>query len=381
MEVGKRFVSTVRVALVLSALSACGDDAPADNEGDASKPSGKDAGFNVNAFVPPDTQLPVLPPVDIDSGAPPGAQFFARRNPVIYMNDWPDAVYTDAYVYALAASSDAQLVGVISSGIDCQCGSGNNRDSSPRRAEWIGAARDAGFANVPDNTFGGFGAPLARPASGRIADTVRQPSPGSALIVAQAKQASREVPLVIVSGGPITPLADAYLQDPSITQTIVVSWLAGALETVGSGKQLTLTTSYMVTDPWAAEIVLRNFRVFVYPTDIELPTVTQCRIDSDIPASPLKDLLYQAGYFKPGFDGDGAPAVTINFPAYMEQYTRISMAPSGLDVVANPTGNIWVLLKGNSVAGGDEFFRELRKAYKVPLDAGSFANPDGGCSP
>ncbi|HEX5659971.1 MAG TPA: hypothetical protein VFX59_22400 [Polyangiales bacterium] len=375
------------MAVVLSALSGCGDEESSDKETskeggtpDSTVPGG-DAGFDANVFVPPDNNLPDLPPIDNDSGAPPGAQFFAKNNPFIYLNDWPDSVYTDAYIYALAANADAKLVGVISNGIDCKCGAGDNKDSSPRREEWISAARDAGFANVPNNTSGGFGAALLRPASGVIAETVRQPTAGSALIVAEAKKASKEVPLVIVSGGPITPLADAYLADPSITQTIVVSWLAGTLKKNTATPELSLTTDYMVGDQWAAEIVLRNFRVFVYPTDLDPPIVTECRIDSDLPPSWLKDLLFQSGYFQSGRDGDGAPAVTINFPAYMKSYTRISMAPMGLETVPNPAGNIWLLTKGDAEGGGEEFFRELRKAYKVPLDAGSFKNPDGGCGP
>jgi hypothetical protein len=382
----KWLICTVQLGIVIGALSGCGEEDPKEDEpkGEAGTPrsdgGGRDAGFDANMYVPPDEALPELPAPDPDSGAPPGAQFFARSNPVIYLNDFPDGVYTDAYMYALAANHDVKLVGVISTGIDCKCTAGDNLESSPRRSEWIAAARDAGFAGVPDNTPGTWGAPMVKPASGLIADTARIPSAGADLIVAQAKLASREVPLVIVSGGPITTLADAYLKDPSITQTMVVSWLAGTLKTEGTTQQLSLTTNYGVADPWAAEIVLRNFRVFIYPADLDPPIVTECRIASDIPPSPLRELLFQSGYFQSGRDGDGAPAVTINYPAYMKRYTRISMAPTGLETVENQMGNIWLLLQGDAQAGGEEFFRELRKAYKVPPDAGSFAG-DAGCTP
>ncbi|HEY6880120.1 MAG TPA: hypothetical protein VI299_18980 [Polyangiales bacterium] len=382
MKVKKWVTSTLRLAAMLGVLSACGEeDGPRQSgkdSGAGERKDGGDAGFDANVFVPPEEQLPTLPPDDPDSGAPPGAQFFKKNNPVIYLNDYPDSVYTDAYMYALAANDVVRLVGVISTGIDCKCGAGDNVESSARRQEWIDAARDAGFAKIPNNTPGTWGPPMMKPDSGVIAETARMPSAGSDLIVAQAKLATREVPLLIVSGGPITTLADAYLKDPSITQTIVVSWLAGSFQR-GRDPEITLDGYNGGADRWATEIVLRNFRVFIFPTDLDPPLVSECRIDSDIPPSPLRDLLFQSGYFMSGRDADGAPAVTINFPAYMKEYNRISMT-DGLNTVVNPNGNLWLLRAGDAAGGGEEFFRELRKAYKVPADAGSFAS-DAGCVP
>jgi hypothetical protein len=383
-------LATAQSVAVLASLGGCGEEDANKESNDPSTESGagpasRDGGTRIDAqiFVPPIETLPVIPPVDADSGAAPGAQFFGRGNPVIYLNDYPDAVYTDAYMYALAANANIRLVGVISSGVDCRvetptCAAGDNKESSPRRTEWIDAARDAGFANIPDNTPGSWVGPMVRPDSGVIAETARVPSAGSALIVAQAKLATREVPLLIVSGGPITTLADAYLQDPSITQTIVVSWLAGSY-VVGRDPQISLEGYNAGLDRWASQIVLRNFRVFIFPTDLDPPIVPQCRIRSDIPDSPLRELMLRSGYFMRGRDADGAPAVNINFPAFMKQYNRISMSKE-LTTVINPEGNLWLLTQGDPVGGGEEFFRELRKAYKVAPDAGSFAG-DAGCVP
>jgi hypothetical protein len=384
MKLRKWLGSAVRFAMVVGALSACGDDTE-EPGGDGNSDKGMqdaqvgDGGMDANVNIPDPGKLPDIPVDDPTSGAPPGAQFFKKQNPLIYLNDWPDSVYTDAYVYALASNGDAKVVGVISSGIDCKCGAGDNLDPSPRRQEWIDAAREAGFVNVPNNTSGGFGLAMAKPASGVITETVRQPTPGSALIVEQAKRATKEVPLVILSGGPITPLADAFLQDPTITQTIVVSWIAGTLKPNVTPAELTLTTNYMVGDPWAAEIVLKNFRVFVFPIDVDPPIVPECRIASDLPDSQLRNLLFNAGYFQPGRDGDGAAAVTVNFPAYMKKYTRLALT-TGLETENNVNGNIWMLTEGDAAGGGEEWFKELRKAYKLPA-TGPAVNSDAGCAP
>jgi hypothetical protein len=389
MSLSKVGISTLWSIIVLSAWSACGDEEPSKSEPTPGEEAGVDANaspqadaardappsFDANATIPPADQLPELPPDDPDSGALAGSRVFNKQNPLIYLNDYPDAVYSDAYIYALAAGADVRLVGVISSAVDCKCSAGDNVDSSPRRQEWIDAARDAGFQNLPDNTKGPFGDPLIEPASGMVADTVRAASAATELIVAQAKLASRQLPLLIVSGGPITPLADAFLQDPSITKTTVVAWLAGEV----INGELSLTTNYAPVDPWAAEIVLRHFRVFVFPTNLDSPAIDACRLASEVPPSALRDLLAHAGHFYPGHDADAPPALTINFPAYLKEYARAAMATSDLGTISHPGGNIWFMRAGDAVAGGDEFFRELRKAYKVAPDAGSFS--DAGCAP
>lgn len=55
-----------------------------------------------------------------------------------------------------------------------------------------------------------------------IGNTVATATPGSDLIIAEARLASPEKPLVIVSGGPLTTVASALLLAPEIADRIVV---------------------------------------------------------------------------------------------------------------------------------------------------------------
>jgi hypothetical protein len=63
---------------------------------------------------------------------------------------------------------------------------------------------------------------LAPAASGRIDDIVPLKSEGSDLIVAAARRATPEMPLVVLAGGPLTTVANAYLTDPTIAPRMVV---------------------------------------------------------------------------------------------------------------------------------------------------------------
>ena len=83
-------------------------------------------------------------------------------------------------------------------------------------------ARLAGFTGVPD-LVGGAQARLEWPASGKVEDIKAGTSPGSDLIVAAARKATPEKPLLVVVGGPLTTVAQAWLTDPTIASRMVVA--------------------------------------------------------------------------------------------------------------------------------------------------------------
>ncbi len=73
------------------------------------------------------------------------------------------------------------------------------------------------------------------------------PSDGSRLIVAEAKKASPEKPLLIIAGGPQTTVANALLTNPEIAPNLVVF-------------NLTVTGGYNGKDGWSAYIVAKKTR-------------------------------------------------------------------------------------------------------------------------
>lgn len=351
------------------AVAACGSDKAASPERDGSvavdarapiaqgDAAARDAQADAWTLgMPPVDTLPPLPkPADAGVVEPP---FFGPANPVVYLNDYPRSVYTDAYIYALAANKEIQLRGVISSGNDCHCDNGDNypiSNTPATRTEWIRAAREAGFQNIPDNTDGTQGPALEEPSSRKPADTVRIGSAGTDLILREAKLATPERPLLLVVGTSLTTIADAYLADPSITKRVVIAALAGlSAESLDDGNG--------GSDRWATQLVVSSFRVFLFPSTLDVPYTPEARMMAEFPDTALRDLLLSAGYYKENYDSDGSPAVTVMLHAFVKSYQR-RVLMEGLTMVPAPEGNIWVMTKGDPVEGGNEFFRALNKAF------------------
>lgn len=366
---GRASTRTCVLSFIALLVAACGSDGAASPERDASlaldarvtttqgDAQARDAQADMWTIgMPPVDTLPPLPkPADAGVLAPP---FFGAANPVIYINDYPRSVYTDAYIFALAANKEIQLRGIISSGSDCRCDNGDNypiSNTPATRTEWIRAAREAGFQNIPDNTNGTQGPSLEEPPSGKPVDTVRIGSAGTDLIVREAKLATPERPLLLVVGTSLTTVADAYLSDPSITKTVVVAALGGlSAESLDDGNG--------GSDRWATQLVTSSFRVFMFPSTLDVPFTPEARMASEFPDTALRDLLLAAGYYKENYDSDGSPAVTVMLPGYVKSYER-RVLKEALTMVPAPDGNIWVMTKGDPVEGGNEFFRALNKAF------------------
>jgi len=311
--------------------------------------------------TPTPTPTPTPAPTPTPSPAPSGS-------PVIYVNDQPNDVYTDPYIYALASNGEINLRGLVSSGVDCNCSAGDNyprTDTPAKRQKWINDARAAGFRNLPDNTNGTQGAKLSRPSSGVPRDTRPIGSAGTNLIVSEALRATPSQPLVLIVAGPITTVADAYASNPSIADRVVVYWLAGSRDNDrdafgdwnGSG------------DAWATEVVLRSLKTYMFPVLRDPPLVSGAGFRAQLPAGAfLNDFADGAYYCKINLgqdaDCDGQPAAAFAMGdryAPAQNYSRRSFVNGRLQDDAN--GKVYMNLRGDGAAAGQDYYRALRKAY------------------
>jgi hypothetical protein len=142
------------------------------------------------------------------------------RTPVILDNEYWDNGFENEYAWAKASAGTLDLRGNIVT--DGEPGPPSSVDEHLDKARIeLREARLAGISGVPDPVAGSRRS-LAPAASGRIDDIVPLKSDGSELIVAAARRATPEAPLVVVAGGPLTTVANAYLTDPSIAPRMVV---------------------------------------------------------------------------------------------------------------------------------------------------------------
>jgi hypothetical protein len=142
-------------------------------------------------------------------------------NPVIFDNERWDNGVDNEYVWTKASLGSFSLRGNIVTN--------DHRSAQPSIATQMAVGREelrlaqlSGLRNIPD-LVAGAGERLVEPASGLIEDIKPKASAGSDLIVAEARKATPERPLVVVVGGPLTTVAQAYLTDPSIATRMVVT--------------------------------------------------------------------------------------------------------------------------------------------------------------
>lgn len=175
---------------------------------------------------------------------------YNKTNPVMYDNDYAND-YVDWFLMAEASAGNISYRGITTSSsvqpfnkylpADFFAGCVRDRDSI------VQTGRQSGFQNITDPVPGPLGY-LIKPASGRIEDTHPLNSPGTQLLITEARKATAAKPLVICMGGPLTIVADAYLMDSSIADKIIVAWTGGHYDSMDDYNGW--------CDPWAAYITL-----------------------------------------------------------------------------------------------------------------------------
>jgi hypothetical protein len=182
-----------------------------------------------------------------------------RDNPLIYDNDWWFDTPDKNYLWAKTSLGQADLKGnIVTRDLwDWQKGYVYTLQQGMADAEKsVGIARRSGLKGIPD-PVPGCDAVFERPASGYIRDTKIVPSKGSELIVAEARKASWDKPLVVFVGGPLNTVANAYLMDPTIADRMVVF--------------MTDLCGYNGKDPWANYIVASRCKLVNYGAHIWWP--------------------------------------------------------------------------------------------------------------
>lgn len=168
--------------------------------------------------------------------------------PMIYDNDFWTDVPDAAFIWAKASLGDCKLKGNIitrctfgwEKGYTCQM-----RQQIDECEKLLKLARASGLEHIPEPILGSEEA-LQKPANARVEETIFKRTAGSDLIVAEARKATKDRPLLVFVGGSCTTVACAYLTDPSIVETMIVFQIDGG--------------AYNGSDGWAWEIAKTRCR-------------------------------------------------------------------------------------------------------------------------
>lgn len=300
-----------------------------------------DAGYDVEAQL-----LPVGP-----------------ENPVILCNDGAYDNWQGEYAILLASVASPKLAGiVISTG-------GMWSDLAANRSGWqelVTAGRSSGLTMLPD-PIASTGQPLARPADDVIESTTPNDSEGARFIVETSKGlATAERPAVVVAGGRLTDVADAYLLDPTVLDRVVVVASLGTGS--ANGGRMGIPNGEM--DPWADWIVAQRFRYVqmsaYYDQTMDVPTE---RIP-ELPMNALGDWMArkQPDLFTTELASDQIGVLALGVPAFAQEVVRVS--PSGWDgntvvLEPDPSGKGWLVTVADRDAPG-------ARLWELLLDPGTF---------
>ena len=219
--------------------------------------------------------------------------------PMIYDNDWWTDVPDAAYMWAKASLGEADLRG----NVVTRCTFGwekkyahTLKQQTDEVEKLLKLARDSGLRNVPAPVIGSTVA-LRKPKSGKPEDTQFERTAGSELIVAEARKASPDKPLLIFVGGSCTTVASAYLTDRSIAERVIVFQIDGR--------------GYNGSHGWAWDITMRQLPFANWARGYfwdKVSTWSPSRFE-ELPDNPLCDFLREyatKGHGKANQWGDGA---------------------------------------------------------------------------
>jgi hypothetical protein len=282
-------------------------------------------------------------------------------NPIIYDNDWWFDVFDNNYLWAQASLGRVNLRGniVTRDMWDWDRGYHYSFEQCWEDAQKaLKLARESGLKNIPDPVRGADEV-LRPPASRRIEDTVPKDSPGSRLIIAEARRASPQKPLLIIAGGPLTTVANALLLAPDIASNLVVFNL-----TVSS-------YGYNGKDGWSAYLVAKKTRYVDWGGGAfwDKNSVFTAEDFEALPHNPFCDdmrRLIRSELGQANQLGDGAPLVWLFQPrcwtkAGVRRAEFRGPAMEFLPVRPGEVGDVLVIPKAATdlKASRDEFFRVL----------------------
>ncbi len=304
---------------------------------------------------------------DAGSSRPHGKLPVDERNPILMTNDSNYDNWQGEYAVLLASAGGLNLDGIIVGT------SPNATDINANIADWralMANARSAGLKNVPD-PINSIGAALVRPESGNIDETTPNRSEGALMILREAERLSQPWrPLVVLTGGRLTDVADAYVMKHEVADWIVVVSTVGSLST--SGAVMGPPNGEM--DPWADVIVTSRLRyVQVSARYDQLMDIPTDRLD-ELPDNDFGRWIAkkQPGIWDLPAAADQVGVEAVGIPSFVTEVTHVTAgslaagATTGPDLTTDPNGPLWLVTQVDAVAAINRFWTLLRDPATFP---------------
>lgn len=281
---------------------------------------------------------------------------------VILNNDGPTDNWQGEFAFLLAARG-LDLAGLVIN----DSGAWPDLDSNVEGWQAMRAAASAsGIQGLPEPTRSN--APLlTKPASGEISDTLPNGSAGAELIVRTALEAPNP-PVVVVTGGRLTDVADAYLIEPAIADRLVVVASLGQLSAAGA----VMDQPNGEMDPWADTIVAQRLRyVQVSAFYDQLRDVPSSRL-SELPENAFGDWITskQSEIFEIQVAADQVAVLAVAVPGFVRQVERATPAGSRTlsqgevpNLAVAEEGELWLVTSVDGDLPAQTFWNLLTEVF------------------
>ncbi|HEY5961209.1 MAG TPA: hypothetical protein VIV60_31850 [Polyangiaceae bacterium] len=266
-----------------------------------------------------------------------------NRNPIVLCNDGVYDNWAGEYAALFASSGTLSLVGIV-----VATGSNENKNLDDNMTGWrqmVVAARSSGLQNIPD-PMASSGSVLVRPSDGNIDSTATNRSEGAHFILDTAARLSQPYrPLVVVTGGRLTDVADAYLMDHTLPERVVVVSSLGT--TTASGAVMGPPNGEM--DKWADVIVAQKFRYVQISSFYDQKTDVPDSLPAQLPQNSFTTWIAakQAKVYDDLLAADQVAVVALAVPEFVSTVSRAALSNTNTDSVptlaSDASGPAWLV--------------------------------------
>ena len=302
--------------------------------------------------------------LDAGSDVPRGVLPVNARNPIVLCNDGPNDNWQGEYAMLFASMGGPPLAGIV---INDSPPWPNLTDNVSGWREMITAARDSGLQNIPD-PIASTGPVLVEPNNGNVDSTVPNRSEGATFILDAAQRLSQPFrPLVVVTGGRLTDVADAYLMDHTVPERVVVVSSLGSV--TSDGGEMGVPNGEM--DTWADVIVAQNFRYIQVSAFYDQTTDFTTSILQQLPLNTFTSWIEakQPNVWSEPVASDQVGVLAVAIPSFVSAYARVAqqgMNSNNIPVLLNNTnGTDWLVTQISSALG-------TARLWEMLLDPATF---------
>jgi hypothetical protein len=289
--------------------------------------------------------------LDAGRDKPRGLLPVDNRSSVILFNDGVYDNWAGEYAALFASVGTLSLAGIV-----INTGPNDSKDLDANIAGWramVSAARQSGLHNIPDPMASSSTA-LVRPDDGKIESTTPNRSEGAHFIIDSSLRLSQPFrPVVVITGGKLTDIADAYLMDPSLPDRVVVLSSLGTVTT--SGAEMGIPNGEL--DTWADVIVAQKFRYIQVSSYYDQKTDVPDSLLPQLPSNTFTSWIEEkrSKVYDVMYAADQIAVNALAMSEYVSAVSRVGQPDVETNDIPNltndPAGPNWLVTQINGSLG------------------------------